>query len=224
MTDCPRGDLRDLLPDLLHGTLDEARRAELAAHVAACAACAAELELLRGMRGVLRRTPAVDPQRIAGAVIAARRDARTVVMQPGRPGRARSRWSVDWRAAAAIAAVAVGLGAWALVRRGAAPVVATRVAVVPGSSTVPVAPAPVESSATHAPLPTPTTTVATNPAPRGGAARAAAGGIVPDGGVSDLTDGDLQQLLQALDTLKAVPVTDPAQVSPVIDPANAGAL
>jgi len=43
MTDCPRGDMRDLLPDLVHEQLDAATRAEVARHVASCRACAEEL-------------------------------------------------------------------------------------------------------------------------------------------------------------------------------------
>jgi hypothetical protein len=228
MTDCPRGDLRDRLPDLLHGTLDEAQRAELAAHVAACPACAAELELLRRMRGVMSsRAPAVDTRRIAAAVVAARHHAPTVVVQPAHASRRRTARPIDWRAAAAIAAVAVALGSYALVRRGSPPAVAPRVAVVPGSTRKPVVQTPTheQQPAAPAPLPAPTTTVAEHTPPNSAAgSRAAARGIVPDGGVSDLTDGDVEQLLQALDTLKAVPVTDPAQVTPEIDPGDVGAL
>lgn len=36
MTDCPRADMRDLLPDLMHGALDAAARAEVERHVMTC--------------------------------------------------------------------------------------------------------------------------------------------------------------------------------------------
>ncbi|HEX6807774.1 MAG TPA: zf-HC2 domain-containing protein, partial [Gemmatimonadaceae bacterium] len=60
MTDCSRGDMRDLLPDLLHERLDAATRAEVTRHVASCAECRAEVELLRSMRSALAPAPRVD--------------------------------------------------------------------------------------------------------------------------------------------------------------------
>ena len=68
MTDCPRGGMRDLLPDWLHGTLAPTVREAVRAHVAGCAACAAEVEMLRTARAVMDRAPAVDVARIAAAV------------------------------------------------------------------------------------------------------------------------------------------------------------
>ena len=60
MNDCPNGDLRDLLPDFLHDRLNAADRAVVEAHLAGCDDCREELELLRNLRGTLRRAPAVD--------------------------------------------------------------------------------------------------------------------------------------------------------------------
>ncbi|HKV51622.1 MAG TPA: zf-HC2 domain-containing protein, partial [Gemmatimonadaceae bacterium] len=62
--------MRDLLPDLLNERLDAATRAEVARHVASCAECAAELELVRAMRSALAPAPRVDVARIAAAVSA----------------------------------------------------------------------------------------------------------------------------------------------------------
>ena len=59
MTDCPRADVRDLLPDFLHGTLAPEARAAVAEHVAGCAACSAELGVLRAARAVMHRAPLV---------------------------------------------------------------------------------------------------------------------------------------------------------------------
>lgn len=94
MTDCPNGDVRDLLPDLLHGRLTPEVRREVEAHISECGDCRAELALLGGMRSTLRRTPAVDVAGIAAAVPAYRAPAR------------RS-WG-GWRAAAAVLLVAGG--------------------------------------------------------------------------------------------------------------------
>lgn len=62
-----------LLPWLANGTLEGAERADVERHVADCAACQAELQLLRTVRGTLRASPteaAGDPglQRLMHAV------------------------------------------------------------------------------------------------------------------------------------------------------------
>ncbi|MGH7719308.1 MAG: anti-sigma factor family protein, partial [Gemmatimonadaceae bacterium] len=78
MTDCSRADVRDLLPDLLHERLDPVTRAEVERHVSACADCAAEMRLLRGMRAALARTPVVNVQAIAERIRASGGEAREV--------------------------------------------------------------------------------------------------------------------------------------------------
>lgn len=105
MTDCPSGEIRDLLPELVHDALDAARRAEVERHVAGCADCAAEVALLRSMRDALAgRTPAVNVARIVAAVQGAKVSAPRLVSSPKRA------FSMPrhWRAAAAIIAVSVG--------------------------------------------------------------------------------------------------------------------
>ncbi|HEY9429135.1 MAG TPA: zf-HC2 domain-containing protein, partial [Gemmatimonadaceae bacterium] len=68
MVDCPRDDIRDLLPDLVHDQLEPEARARVEQHLADCAACAAELELLRALRASAFDTSRVDADRIAAAV------------------------------------------------------------------------------------------------------------------------------------------------------------
>jgi anti-sigma factor RsiW len=94
MTDCPNGDVRDLLPDLLHDRLSPAVRREVEAHVSGCDDCRAELALLGAMRSTLRRAPAVDVAAIAAAI-------------PPYRAPARRAWA-GWRAAAAVLLVAGG--------------------------------------------------------------------------------------------------------------------
>jgi len=61
MNDCQNAEMRDQLPDLLNERLDGSARAVVMAHVAACADCRDELELLRVARGtLLKATPRVD--------------------------------------------------------------------------------------------------------------------------------------------------------------------
>lgn len=212
MTDCPRGDIRDLLPELVHGELGGEERAEVERHVANCAECSAEVALLRSARRALTMEPHVDVARIAAAVAAAQRTrsaggSKAESMQP-RSSRLRSlAW--EWRAAAGIAAVAVGVMSYA-VGRGhmAAP-----------SRTTPEragASAPVRSSAPQ------TAQSATRSATqRATQAAEASHGVMFAGGVSDLPDSAVRVLLQSVDDLQAVPDADP---QPLLDPVGEGAL
>jgi hypothetical protein len=104
MNDCPNGDVRDLLPDLLHDRLAPAARWDVEEHVRGCADCREELALLRTMSASLRRAPAMDAARIAAAIPAYRAPAR------------RS-WG-GWRAAAAIVVLAAGGTSVAVLQRG----------------------------------------------------------------------------------------------------------
>jgi anti-sigma factor RsiW len=104
MNDCPNADIRDLLCDHVHGTLAEAERRRVDAHVAGCVDCTSELELLGRARTALRRTtPRIDRARIASAI--APRSARPML-----------RFS-NWRVAATIAVMAVGAASLSLARR-----------------------------------------------------------------------------------------------------------
>jgi len=95
MTDCPNADIRDQLPELLHGRLDAASRARVDSHLRACAECRQELELLRGVRA---STPEVrvDVARIVAAL-------------PAPAARRRHSWnSRVWQIAAAVVFLAAG--------------------------------------------------------------------------------------------------------------------
>ena len=67
MRDCSNGSIRDVLPEFVHGTLPEKARAEVAAHVADCADCQAEVQLIRSA-GAAYAAPAVDVSRIVAAL------------------------------------------------------------------------------------------------------------------------------------------------------------
>ena len=60
MHDCDNGDVRDLLPLRLHGTLDALGHARVDAHLAQCASCVEELALLRLVRVHQRRLRAEE--------------------------------------------------------------------------------------------------------------------------------------------------------------------
>ncbi|MBI3792060.1 MAG: zf-HC2 domain-containing protein [Gemmatimonadetes bacterium] len=150
MRDCANGELRDQLPDWVHGRLDAARAEVVAQHVAACADCADEVALLRDLGTTLRAgAPQVDVARIVAAL-----------PKPPARGRATLRWyqRTQWRAAAAVVLM-VGASSIALLDRGApdAPKAAMEFA----------------------------------------------------GGVSDLSEGDLQSLLKDLEKMDATPQSEP---------------
>lgn len=67
MRDCPNATMRELLPDLMHDRIGAAQRAELRAHLAACADCRAELLLLEQVRAGAP-TPRVDIERIVAVL------------------------------------------------------------------------------------------------------------------------------------------------------------
>jgi hypothetical protein len=99
MIDCVNSEIRDLLPERLAGGLGVAAVARVDAHLATCAACRAELELL----GVARRAlagsePAVDVARISASMQSIRYR--------------RSGWNTSqWRIAAGLLIAVIGAGA-----------------------------------------------------------------------------------------------------------------
>src|SRR5262245_53912957 len=96
MFDCANVEMRELLPELAAGTLDDATRARVERHVASCAECAAELETLRLVRSAYAATPAVDVRRIVAAL-----PKPAPVTQRAHRSQPVKRW-VDWRVAAAL--------------------------------------------------------------------------------------------------------------------------
>lgn len=97
MRDCPNAQVRDALPDLMHGTLPPQRLADVRAHVDGCDACRAELALLERVRRSVH-SPAMAVDRIVAKLPAYRRRPawRRMVDVPG------------LRAAAAVLVIAGG--------------------------------------------------------------------------------------------------------------------
>lgn len=195
MIDCLRGEIRDLLPDLMHGALDERHRAMVEAHVAGCAACTAELALLRSSQSVmLRSTPAVNAERIARAVRLALDGAGSA----GRRSLRRRPLVPMWALSAAAALLIVVIGALAMMNlsggaRSDVAQVATDVAVesppdLPGATSL-----------------------------RPELAWASASGLLV-GAVADLDEDELASMLQYLPALDPYPEEDP----PVLVPAFNG--
>jgi hypothetical protein len=197
MTDCPNGEMRDRLPDLLHERLEASARAVVIAHVEACDDCRAELMLLREARVALSSdVRVVDVASIARVVIA--RTASPAAVETTRR-RARSPW-MDWRVAASIALLAVGGASFAVIR-ARQPVAAPVPTAVSPSEPAPV----VQRVATDTErrlLPATAT-----PAVPATAELSAAGGV------GDLSDNDLRVLLDDLDSIDAMPSAEPEPVT-----------
>ena len=67
MTECFDPEVRDYLPDLVHGRLGEVDTATMLAHVEACESCARELALLREVKAAAPVAPKID----VGAIVSA---------------------------------------------------------------------------------------------------------------------------------------------------------
>jgi anti-sigma factor RsiW len=200
MNDCPNADVRDLLPDLIHGRLDQATRARVEAHLAICADCRAELALLRGVRTATGRSPALDLGTIAAAVPAYRAPVR--------------RSWVGWRTAAAVTLIVAGGSSIIVTQR-----IATRQPDSAGVATPLVVshrPAPLggESSSPAEASPTPVPPVATVPtqsAPKLAPQTPALADrelAMSGGTLNDLSDRELSSLLKEIESLDVLPSTD----------------
>jgi anti-sigma factor RsiW len=182
MIDCPNAEIRDRLPDFVHGQLDAEARAAVAAHAAGCAACAAELALLRELRATLRAGPAVDVARIVAALPAPTARRTGFGSQGNRPQRRR----FDWRIAAGIVALAVGTGSAIVVSQSGRDSEATdrRVAVGSGPRRV-------------------------VPAPRAARESVTVADLSIDADLGEATTVELQELLADLEAFDGLPAVEP---------------
>jgi len=202
MNDCMNAEIRDQLPDLVHDRLDASRRGAILAHVASCADCRDEIELLRVARAMFdRQTPRVDVNYVVNALPLAK--PRAVRVERRRP-----LWS-DWRVAAAVTLLIVGGSSVAVLNQQRGGSAAVR-ASLPASLPVAIVPARLDSTASSTPraaAPVPKT----EPAPN--AVVASGDQEIGSSRLSDLTEQQLQTLLDEIDELQATPITDPEPVS-----------
>lgn len=87
MNDCVNGDIRDVLPELVSGTLPAGDAARVQDHVRTCADCAAEVVLLRTARAAMRLAPTMDTMRITSAVRASTAERLAARRVPARVAR-----------------------------------------------------------------------------------------------------------------------------------------
>lgn len=190
MTDCTNEAIRDRLPELANGMLPADEMAAARAHLAICAACAAELAVLETSRLVLRATARkVDLAAITRAVTTSKPSLRverggatapTLVRKPA--------WrSRQFLAAAASLLIVATLSIPALSRRGE-----------PTQAAVP-------DTVIAATIDTPLTA----PVPAG---------FANSEGLSDLSSSDLATLLAELERMETNVTAEPASMqAPLID-------
>ena len=209
MNDCADGNMRDRLPDYVHGTLPAAERRLVSAHLATCRDCTAEIEVIKAASRAFT-VPAIDTARIVRAIPRARRHR--FAMPVGR-----------------VQQLAAAIGIFVI---GGLSVVAVRELMVrPGAASPAQAPAPATTLAAATPAPvaapvTPTvdsTANVTAPAPAPVPVEARRPAMSFGGGLSDLSDEQLDTLLGELDGLDALPSTEPeTHLTPILPPADGG--
>jgi len=202
MNDCQNAEMRDQLPDLLNERLDGSARAVVMAHVAACADCRDELELLRVARGtLLKATPRVDLNFIVEALPKAAPRTRIA------PSTRRPMWA-DWRIAAAAVLLIAGGSSYSLLgRHGGIAMRDSLVAQVqePVPETSPGKTQPAESASTI-PAPQTETVIAD------GTPEASESSGLGTSRVGDLSERQLKALLTEIDQLQPTPITEPVPV------------
>ena len=204
MIDCPQADLRDLLPDLLHGRLAPLRRAAVERHLAACSVCRAELALLGGLRAIMTDVSPVDVASIARALPTYRAPARSMR---------------SWQIAAAAAAIALGGSALAIARHASSPalgVESVRRVATPRADVSPVRIASTSGRESTASVGRAIGTTGTSHRVVVGAVHA----LAVEGATGDLSELELRELLAGIHSLKALPSasaeTDNASLAPAL--------
>lgn len=224
MSDCVNATMRDVLPDFVHGQLDAARTTEVRGHLADCAHCAAEVELLGAVMSAAPAAPKIDVDRIARALPTPTRYGfllhrgggtgapLTPVVSPAMRHRPRV-WSRPVvKIAAAVAIVAAG-GLSLLVGRDV---------LRPDRQVGQVAPPPLVVSGSTPRASTPKLPVAAAPAPRTSEPQARQEAVASSAGISlagelqELSDEHLETLLAEMDRMDGLPAVEPDALEPAI--------
>src|SRR6476646_7099815 len=102
MNDCMNAEVRDALPDLMHGRLSDLNTVTMKAHVETCADCREELRLLEEVRASAPLAPRIDVSTIVAALPAPMPSAAYQLVISA-PALARRSHSTMWKVAAAAA-------------------------------------------------------------------------------------------------------------------------
>ncbi|MEP6905117.1 MAG: hypothetical protein ABI875_03490 [Gemmatimonadales bacterium] len=221
MTECESAEMRDVLPDLIHGRLGRDRVADVEAHVAFCAECAAEIDLLKAVLASAPCTPELDLNRIVNALPTPTGRGLLLHQGGGQPVGSRKPqtfWSRPLLRVAAAAAIITAGGMSLLVGRDALdPERQARPPIAPASATaVTVSPAPGR-------LATPAAASADHQVPAGRLV-ASTGLSLAGGEVQDLSDEHLATLLSEMDRLDPIPAAEPEALTPSIGASDSSGM
>jgi len=181
-----------MLPDLLHGSLDARARARVEAHVAICAECTDDLQVLRMVKSAAVFTPAIDVDRVVRQIA----PYRAIVPAAEAPTRSRV---VSWLVAASLVVVVLGGGSLLMIQPKPS---GQRVASAARSPrTGATAPNKVarDGAAPVTPLATPASAIPAH-------------SLAMASGVDGLSDNGLRQLMNDMDGFDALPTTEPEPV------------
>ncbi|MGH7652519.1 MAG: zf-HC2 domain-containing protein [Gemmatimonadaceae bacterium] len=190
MNKCVEVEIQEMLPDLLHNSLDTSERARVEAHVAACASCKAELDVLRMVQAAAVFAPRIDADRVVGHIP----PYRAIVPVAQAPGRSRL---VSWLVAASLLVVVAGGGSLLMIQQSGSVRGGGGVAHLDSSKAT-------KSVAINRPDAAPNNPVASTAGPVHALALAA--------GVDDLSDNDLRQLMTDMNNFDALPSAEPEPV------------
>jgi anti-sigma factor RsiW len=196
--------LRDALPDLLNGKLNELDTATLTAHVESCAECRTELALLREVKTAGAIVPAINVAAIASRIAPYGGSEAAKNVQP-KP----SAYQWAWKLAAGAAIVALVIFG---VARNMVNAPGKSVAVTAALPAVASQPAVVETPAPGSSV-TPTNDAVTT--------EREVASLYLVGNIQDLSDSEIAQLLTDLDGIETLPAAEPQSVTSSLDDAGA---
>jgi Putative zinc-finger len=183
MNKCTNSEIQDLLPELEHGKLSAAVRQSVEAHLAGCESCREDLDIIRTVKSAAVFAPSIDAESVVRQIPPYRMPV------PGKQAPARTRM-IEWLVAATVAVLLVGGGRMLKTRQPEQSPIAG-VTARPDETTsydlTPPAPATTERAA-HTPALT----------------------LVTD--TQELSDGNLQQLMDEIETFDALPNSEPEPV------------
>ena len=182
MIKCTDTAIREMLPDLLHGTLPADAKGRVEAHLATCEECREDLRVLRTIQSAAVFAPTIDVDRVVRQIP----PYRTIVPAVVVPARSRR---TSWVVAATLAIAIVGGGSLVVMRDN-----------VPSGSTAVVIP---QSSTEMATQPAPV--VAKMP-------ESVAPALALAADVDGLSDGDLALLMDEMNRFDALPASEPDPV------------
>lgn len=182
MIKCTDSAIREMLPDLLHGTLPADAKGRVEAHLATCEECSEDLRVLRTIQSAAVFAPTIDVDRVVRQIP----PYRTIVPPVLVPARSRR---MSWLVAATLAIAIVGGGSLVVMRDN-----------VPSDSTAVVTLRRSTEMATQ-----PATVVAKTP-------ESVTPALALAGDVDGLSDGDLALLMDEMTRFDALPASEPDPV------------